>query len=139
MRRDSMTTKSTKYSHQREAIIKYLESTTNHPTADEVYQHMREIIPNISLGTVYRNLSQMAASGRILRLTADGKTDHFDACTSTHYHFMCKSCGCVRDIPIAPLDSLVEDAKKVSEHVVEDVSIMFSGTCKDCLIKSVDD
>ena len=122
-----MTTKSTKYSHQREAIIKYLESTTNHPTADEVYQHMREIIPNISLGTVYRNL------------TADGKTDHFDACTSTHYHFMCKSCGCVRDIPIAPLDSLVEDAKKVSEHVVEDVSIMFSGTCKDCLIKSVDD
>lgn len=133
-----MPTKQTKYSHQREAIIKYLESTTDHPTADEVYQHMRELIPNISLGTVYRNLSQMAANGKILRLTADGKTDHFDACILPHYHFLCKNCGCVRDIPLEPVDSLVDNAKKVSEHIVEDVSIMFSGTCKDCFMKSID-
>lgn len=128
-----MPTKTTKYSHQREAIIEFLKSTTDHPTADEVYQHMRGLIPNISLGTVYRNLSQLAASGNILRLTADGKTDHFDACITPHYHFLCRSCGCVRDIPLEPDISLTDEANRVSEHLIESVNIMFSGTCKDCL------
>lgn len=134
-----MPAKTTKYSHQREAIIDFLKSTTDHPTADEVYQHMRELIPNISLGTVYRNLSQLSASGTILRLTADGKTDHFDACILPHYHFLCKRCGCVRDIPLEPDISLTDAANKVSEHIIDSVNIMFSGTCKDCFQKSIDE
>ncbi len=122
----------TKYSHQRETIIKYLESTKDHPTADEVYQHMREIIPNISLGTVYRNLSQMAASGRILRLSCDGKTDHFDACITPHYHFMCKSCGCVKDLPMEPVDALIDTARSCSDFNIEDANVLFTGTCNMC-------
>lgn len=62
-----------KYSHQRESIINFLTGRTDHPTADAVYQYLRNDLPTISLGTVYRNLNQMAASGRILRLHVDGK------------------------------------------------------------------
>jgi len=63
-----------KYSHQRESIINFLTGRTDHPTADAVYQYLRNDLPTISLGTVYRNLNQMAASGRILRLHVDGIT-----------------------------------------------------------------
>ena len=82
-----------KYSHQREAIINFLTGRTDHPTADVVYQYLRNDLPTISLGTVYRNLNQMAASGRILRLHVDGKTDHYDACTDPHAHLLCTKCG----------------------------------------------
>ena len=82
-----------KYSHQRESIINFLTGRTDHPTADAVYQYLRNDLPTISLGTVYRNLNQMAASGRILRLHVDGKTDHYDACTDPHAHLLCTKCG----------------------------------------------
>ena len=122
----------TKYSHQREAIISFLESTKDHPTADEVYQHIRTIIPNISLGTVYRNLNQLASNGLILRLTCDGKTDHFDACTEPHYHFLCKCCGGVKDIPMAPMDDIISKAKNCCDYHIQDVNILFSGVCNNC-------
>lgn len=121
-----------KYSHQRENIIKYLQSTVDHPTADEVYQHIREIIPNISLGTVYRNLNQLAAAGRILRISCDGRTDHFDACTTPHYHFLCKSCGRVSDLDMCPMDDIINKARHSTDFTIDDISIIFSGTCKSC-------
>lgn len=125
----------TKYSHQREAIIGFLKSRKDHPTADIVYQHMRECIPNISLGTVYRNLNQLANAGVILRLPCDGKTDHFDACTSPHYHFMCKECGAVKDIDMPPVNALLDEARECSDFEIEDASVLFTGLCDNCTKK----
>ncbi len=122
----------TKYSHQREAIFSYLKQRKDHPTAENVYIAMKETMPNISLGTVYRNLNQLSASGQILRLSADGKTDHFDACIEPHYHFVCKCCGAVKDVDMEPLNQLLEEADAVSSFTVEEVSVLFSGTCEDC-------
>ena len=68
-----------KRSYQREVILEYLKTRTDHPTADKVYAAVRETIPNISLGTVYRNLSQLSDNGMILRITCDTKEYHFDA------------------------------------------------------------
>ena len=127
-----MPTKPIKYSHQRETIIKFLESTKEHPTADEVYQNIREVIPNISLGTVYRNLNQLAASGQILRLTCDGKTDHFDACTDPHYHFICKCCGGVKDLPLEPMTDILDKARACTSFQIDEATILFSGTCDNC-------
>ena len=122
-----------KYSHQREAIVSFLKTRKDHPTADVVYQHMREIIPNISLGTVYRNLNQLANSGTILRLPCGGKTDHFDACTDPHYHFICRECGAVKDIDMPVNTSLLDDAMNCSDFQIEDVSVLFSGLCEGCI------
>ena len=79
-----------KYSRQREEIKKYLSTRKDHPSADQVYAAMRQEIPNISLGTVYRNLTMLADTGEILRLRVGDGVDHFDYDTSEHYHFICK-------------------------------------------------
>ena len=121
-----------KYSHQREAIINFLTGRTDHPTADIVYQNLRNDIPTISLGTVYRNLNQMAATGRILRLHVDGKTDHYDACTDPHAHLLCRKCGAICDIDINFEKNLVAQASEVSDCQMEGVSVLFSGLCEDC-------
>jgi len=95
-----------RYSRQRESIINYLRSTKEHPTAETVYQHVREELPKVSLGTVYRNLSQLASAGEILRFTSIDGVDHFDADTHTHYHFVCNECGSIQDVPMHPLDDI---------------------------------
>lgn len=121
-----------RYSHQREAIINFLKTRKDHPTADVVYNNIKQIIPNISLGTVYRNLNQLADAGVILRLACDGKTDHFDGCSTPHCHFMCKTCGAVKDIDINPIDKLVNSAQTNTDDTIDDVSVLFYGYCKDC-------
>jgi Fur family peroxide stress response transcriptional regulator len=121
-----------KYSHQREAIISFLKTRTDHPTADVVYQNISETIPNISLGTVYRNLNQLADAGVILRFTVNGRTDRYDADTSPHCHFICKCCGAVKDIFINPTEKLIEEASSISCDSIENVSVFFHGICEDC-------
>ena len=85
-----------KYSRQREAIKSFLMTRKDHPTADVVYHSLRADFPNISLGTVYRNLTLLADLGEIARLRLGDGVDHFDADTSRHYHFICSECGSVR-------------------------------------------
>lgn len=121
-----------KYSHQRESIINFLTGRTDHPTADAVYQYLRNDLPTISLGTVYRNLNQMSASGRILRLHVDGKTDHYDACTDPHAHLLCTKCGAVRDIHMNFEDDLIAQAAEISPCRVDGVSVLFTGLCEEC-------
>ena len=100
-----------KYSKQREAIRDFLAHSEEHPTADMVYMNLRESFPNISLGTVYRNLNLLVELGEAQKLAfGDGK-DHFDADTSLHYHFVCRSCGAVTDLPMEPLADIDQKAQ----------------------------
>ena len=75
-----------RYSRQREAILENLKNRYDHPTAMELYLSVREDIPNLSLGTLYRNLTLLRDSGKIISLTLGGE-EHFDANTNHHYHF----------------------------------------------------
>ena len=75
-----------KYSRQRAAIKEYLCHTTEHPTADTVYLHIREAYPNISLGTVYRNLNLLADTGEAIKISTPDGGDRFDGRTYLHYH-----------------------------------------------------
>ncbi len=122
-----------KRSKQREAIIAYLRMHKNHPTADMVYQDIRSTIPNISLGTVYRNLSLLSERGEILRLSCDGKTDRFDADTRPHYHFICKECGCVQDIDLPYQESLDILASESFSGTIASHTLLFEGLCSDCV------
>ncbi len=122
-----------KYSSQREAILRFLKTRKDHPTADVVFQHIRKDIPNISLATVYRNLNQLAAAGTILRLTTDGKTDHFDACVEPHFHFCCRGCKAVKDIDMEPVPELMEKATNASNFKIEEATVLFAGLCDQCV------
>lgn len=122
-----------KRSRQRDAIVAFLKTRKDHPTADVVYQEIRTIIPNISLGTVYRNLSQLSERGEILRLPCDGKMDHFDADIRPHYHFICSGCGCVKDIEIPYSQVLDETASAEFDGIIAKHNLLFEGYCKDCM------
>ena len=82
-----------KRSKQRESIKKFLISRYDHPTAETVYMNIKEEFPNISLGTVYRNLSLLADIGEIQKLSTGIGPDRVDGNPKPHYHFICKECG----------------------------------------------
>ena len=121
-----------KYSKQREAIKTFLMSRKDHPTADQIYSAVREDHPNISLGTVYRNLALLEEVGEIQRLHVNGNTDRFDADVSNHYHFVCGTCGCVQDIPMEMQVSLSAEAQKYFDGIIDYYTTCFHGKCKNC-------
>ena len=121
-----------KYSRQRETIRAALMSVTSHPTAAEIYDMVRETIPNISLGTVYRNLSILADEGEILRISTGEGTERFDATASSHSHLVCSHCGRVSDIDMPPATELERAAERVSGAKIERHSLIFYGVCADC-------
>ena len=125
--------KTLKYSRQRESIKACLMARNDHPTADALYTSIREEYPNISLGTVYRNLNLLVELGEIQKLTCGDGADHFDADTSPHYHFVCKKCGRVCDLPLAPMEHINHLAQEHAECLVDSHKIYFYGTCKKCL------
>lgn len=89
-----------KYSRQREAIKHYLASTKEHPTADTVYLHVKEDFPNISLGTVYRNLNLLTDIGEAIKIPTPDGGDRFDGNVIPHNHFLCTSCGRLLDLEL---------------------------------------
>ncbi len=124
-----------KHSKQREAIYEYLHGRTDHPTADAVYTGVRQVLPNISLGTVYRNLLLLRDTGRIQAVDVGDGTLHFDADLSQHSHFICKRCGCVQDIWIEPDEKLRRQAAAHFSGQITGYTAYFYGLCSDCLVK----
>ena len=105
-----------KYSRQRESIKEFLRSRTDHPTADTVYENLRQIYPNISLGTVYRNLSLLSDIGEIRKLTNFGSADRYDGRVAPHSHFMCTKCNRVIDMQSDSLNGILEQAAAEFVH-----------------------
>lgn len=125
--------KAMKYSRQRESIKANLMSRKDHPTADAVYTAIREEFPNISLGTVYRNLNLLVELGEAQKLTCGDGKDHFDADVSPHYHFVCQHCGAVIDLMMEPIPEVTKQAQEDFKGQILSHVTYFYGTCPDCL------
>lgn len=128
---------SLKYSRQREAIKSFLAQNHIHPTADTVYMNIRETFPNISLGTVYRNLSLLSEIGEIQKISMNDGADRFDARTEPHDHFVCRKCHCVLDICLDDNTELTTAAQQHFDGKIYSHSTLFYGCCKDCLKKEL--
>lgn len=120
------------FSRQRQAIMDYLCSTTEHPTAETVYANVRIQYPKVSLGTVYRNLNLLAEEGEILRLTCGDGSDRFDGNPKPHYHFLCHCCGRVLDLKMDPLNHIDVLAAANFDGTIEGHTVFFHGTCAAC-------
>ena len=107
-------------------------STDTHPTAEWIYERARQAMPNISLGTVYRNLRLLAACGAIMELNYGKATDRFDGNPKPHYHFVCESCGAVTDVSLPLLANLEQDAEAATGALITAYRLEFSGICADC-------
>ena len=119
-------------SKQRDAILAFLMTRKDHPTADTIYENVRLTIPNISLGTVYRNLSLLEEIGEIIKISTGYGPDRYDYNTKPHYHFICRQCGRVMDLDLDFNDNLVHRAQDATEHTIESCSVSFTGLCADC-------
>ena len=121
-----------RYSHQRELVLEAVKSVKTHPTADMVYDSLHKENPNLSLGTVYRNLSLLAENGDITPIyTGDNKV-HYDGDIDPHCHFVCKRCKRIIDIFIKP--QIPSEILDKEEFHVEDNKTIFYGHCKNCAI-----
>ena len=123
-----------KYSRQRESIKEFLMTRTDHPTADIVYHQLRKMYPNISLGTVYRNLSLLTKLGKIQKITCDDHADHFDGELHQHAHFVCTSCGHLQDFPFQLEASSYEALHEKFDGSISEYSILFRGICSKCKV-----
>ena len=120
-----------RHSKQRDAIMDYLHSTSDHPTAETIYASIREQIPNLSLGTVYRNLALLEELGMVHKIPQGAEPDRFDADMNSHEHLRCTVCGSISDIHIdsSSLDKMAElsSGSDITGH-----DIIFYGICPQC-------
>lgn len=121
-----------KHSRQRDLIKDFLMTRKDHPTADIVYMNVRKQNPNISLGTVYRNLTLLADIGEIARLRVGDGVDHFDADTSLHYHFVCTQCGRVTDLKMESIEGITKTAGDGFDGHIAGHVTYFYGCCGSC-------
>ena len=121
-----------KYSKQRESIKNFLVTRYDPPTAETVYLNIRREFPNISLGTVYRNLNLLAEIGEIQKLSPGIGPDRFDGNPAPHYHFICRHCGCVMDLTVSGLDHINILAGQDFDGEIEGHITYFYGSCPSC-------
>lgn len=120
-----------RYSRQRQAVYDALVSTKLHPDAYAVYNAVKKTIPNVSLGTVYRNLAQLEAEGKINRVSAATEKCRYDGNVSPHAHFICRTCGSIIDVPFCC------EQLQSQGYLVERSETVYYGICPDCRQKEV--
>lgn len=130
-----------KYSRQREALLTELRGRKDHPTAEELYFSLRAVMPNYSLGTVYRNLADLSTEGIIMKISSGYGPERYDGNIKPHGHFTCTKCGKVYDLD-GFYDSHIDTNVMISEignsaagkniASISEIRIMLYGDCVNC-------
>lgn len=123
----------TRYSEKRQAILATLQNTTTHPSAEWLFQSLKPTYPDLSLGTIYRNLIFFQEQGDIQSVGVVNGQERFDATTHSHPHFICQECGAVHDLHSVTPDP--HTAQAVTEEYGFQIlkqELTFYGICKHC-------
>jgi Fe2+ or Zn2+ uptake regulation protein len=120
--------------HQREEILAFLRSKRAHFNAVEIYDAVRSEIPNISLGTVYRNLGKLVEDGEIITVETDNRSIYYDGYAAPHTHFVCKKCGMIYDF-----EEEEQNFRSIKDQgfVIEKHRTVLYGECADCKQKKI--
>lgn len=110
-------------------ILEFLQETDSHPSAEEVFAHVRKTMPSISLATVYRNLNVLAEQGLVVKLRHDGKW-HFDGREGSHQHAIDTNTGRIIDVHQPELSEMAIKHAKIPGFKAESVRMIFYGTKK---------
>ena len=125
--------RTSKHFRKRDAILHCVRSTDAHPSADWVFEHVKEQVPDISLATVYRNLALFKEQGLITSLGTVKGVERFDGNTDPHVHFICTQCGSVLDLPeISVPEELNSAVAQSSGGRVDNCQLSFTGICGEC-------
>jgi Fe2+ or Zn2+ uptake regulation protein len=128
--------------HQRQVMLEEIMKMDSHPTADEIYEKVRQRLPKISMGTVYRNLDVLTSSGLINKIEPGHTQMRFEGKLRDHYHVTCVRCGKIEDAEIEPLGDTLQNLEsalgRMTKHGVFAHKLEFIGLCKECLEKEGD-
>ena len=123
-----------KHFRKRDAILTCVRSTTAHPSADWVFEHVKEQVPDISLATVYRNLALFKEQGLIISLGSVNGVERYDGNIDPHVHFVCHNCGIVSDLHALHVpEELNAAAAREAGAVVDHCHLTFHGRCSACV------
>ena len=122
-----------RYSKQRELVMQTVERLCDHPTAEEIYDKAAQECPNLSLGTVYRNLKLMELDGEIGHLEMPDGPDRYDANPTPHGHLLCDSCGDLADLPVV---GLIRDIESAIGTEVHSYTLAIRYICPKCRAKN---
>lgn len=124
--------KMTRMTRQKKTILEILQSTKSHPPADWVYEQARKKLPDISLGTVYRNLKLLKETGFILELNYGSAYSRYDANPLAHYHFVCEKCNRIYDVELPLQKSIDVIASEATGALILGHRLEFYGICNSC-------
>ena len=119
------------FSSKREAIFQTIAGTKSHPSAKWVYEQLKDEIPNLSLGTVYRNIALFKEQGRVITVANVNGEERIDADTSDHAHFVCECCNSVYDLVSSKQSPLEKELLK-NGFEIKRKNVVFYGICKKC-------
>ena len=125
-----------KHSKKREAILEALRCAKDHPSAEMLYSRLKGTYPDLSLGTVYRNLAFFINDGEITSVGAVAGQERYDADTSPHAHFICRLCGRVLDVETPALERMDEAVERETGGRVLRHALSFPGECAECLVET---
>lgn len=126
-----------KHFRKRDAILTYLRSTKAHPSAEALFAELKTQIPDLSLGTVYRNLTLFKKQGLAMSVATVNGVERFDGNTQPHVHFICNDCDAVIDLEEMTIpDSLLQTAARCCGGTIQGCQLSFTGTCRDCSSKT---
>lgn len=117
---------------QRRVILEELRATDQHPSADDLYGRVKQKMPRISLGTVYRNLEILTELGEIQTIATAGNLKRFDGMAQNHYHMRCMTCDRLFDAPLEVCDALERALQAKTEFRVLSHQLEFVGICPEC-------
>lgn len=125
--------RTTRYSKKREAILTAIQGAGCHPSAEWLYRQLKPDHPDLSLGTVYRNLVFFQERGLVQSVGVVQGQERFDGIVAPHSHFICSCCGLVMDLPgIHPGGRLDRTVGRQYGLVVERHELTFHGLCPSC-------
>ena len=120
-------------SAQRDRLYSLIKESKRHPTAKWLLEQMSTYFPSINEGNLYRNIRILIDEGHIVARTFDDNTEHYDAITTNHYHFVCSRCGKIIDIDIDVTQCVPKEIQQRLPHRIDTHTIQFFGVCEDCL------
>jgi Fe2+ or Zn2+ uptake regulation protein len=112
--------------------LELLRSTNSHPTADWIYEQLKKEFPQLSLGTVYRNLTMLIDMGFAKKIHFGSTFDRFEANIEQHYHLICESCRKIFDFDMPIYNDLNFQANQLTEFTIHHLKLEFFGVCEDC-------
>lgn len=133
MAKDSKTQESaTKLTPQREAVLQVIRARQDHPTANEIFEAARAVLPAISYATVYNSLRYFRETGLVREINFGNSASRYDGITERHDHAICTNCGKLADFDLTEAADLMRAAARKSRFKPERVYLTLMGLCPDC-------